>query len=342
MSGMSGMSGMATELLATDALLLNRQAVVGPFTGAALHVNNAAFNQAATLALCADQPRVTACFTELVEGLVFRCNAAHRQATLEFADLQASSPRRLPLVALRGPTPAQLRQQLDLVAAYADLRSDRAAEIVAQTGFPLDFWSSVIGLQAHRHRKTLQLLDLAFSLAVHVCMRFKQIFASPRPVAFSPQIQPLIPTPGHGSWPSGHGTEAFLVATLLEALLDAATANDPQRNGTASREQLQRLAARVAMNRTVAGLHFPVDSAAGRLLGTALAEFLVARATRGLVHARGFDSRLFEGPGGTALDFSLHQSLDDGPGCSRETRGKRVGQAALVAWLWEEALKEWA
>lgn len=342
MSGMSGMSGMASELLSTDALLLNRQAVVGPFTGVALHISPAAFNQPDTLALCADQPRVTACFSELLEGLVFRCNETDRQATLGYADLQARSPKHLTLVELRAPTTTQLRQQLDLVAAYADLRSDRAAEVVAQTGFPLAFWSSVAGLQAHRHRKTLQLMDLAFSLAVHVCMRFKQIFSSPRPVAFSPQIQPMIPTPGHGSWPSGHATESFVVATLLEALLNAATAQNTPHNGTASREQLQRLAARIAVNRTVAGLHFPVDSAAGRLLGSVLAEFLVARATQASVHARGFDGRKFEGPAGQALDFSLHQSLDDGPGYSRDKRGKTVGHAPLVAWLWKEAVKEWA
>ena len=27
-------------------------------------------------------------------------------------------------------------------------------------------------------------------------------------------FQPMIPTPGHGAWPSGHSTEAFLAATL--------------------------------------------------------------------------------------------------------------------------------
>ena len=288
-----------------------------------------------------DGPRVTACFTELVEGLLFKTNNSAKQAKLEYANLQATTLQRKPLLTLRAPRKAQFKKQLDLVAAYADLRPDRASEIVAQLPYPLPFWASMIGLHEHRHKKTLQLLDLAFGLAVHVEMRFKHIFAIPRPEAFSPQIQPMIPTPGHGSWPSGHATEAFLSATLIETLLDAASPHGSH-NGADSREQLQRLAARIAVNRTVAGLHYPVDSAVGRQLGTALAEFVVARATGGKVHERGFDGRQYEEANGAALDFSLHQSLDHGHGYSRESRATAVGQAPLVAWLWKEAVKEWA
>jgi hypothetical protein len=41
--------------------------------------------------------------------------------------------------------------------------------------------------------------------------------------------------------------------------------------------QHYRLAARIAINRTVAGLHYPIDSAAGAVLGTTLGDYLVAR-----------------------------------------------------------------
>ena len=154
----------------------------------------------------------------------------------------------------------------------------------------------------------------------------------------------MIETPGHGSWPSGHATEAFAIALLLEKLLNAASHPDAALpNGTACREDLQRLAARISTNRVVAGLHFPVDSACGRLLGTALAEFLVARATGGKVHASGFNARDYQKADGHALDFSLHQSLDDGQiGYSRAGSGYSVGSAPLLGWLWEEAIKEWA
>ena len=342
MSGMSGMGGMG--VIVPESLVLNRAAVVGPFTGPVLHLTEPGFDKPVNLAFWADGPRVTACFTELVEGLLFKTRNGPKEASLEFANLQAGNIQRRPLVRMRAPTKAQFKKQLDLVAAYADLRADRAAEIVAQITPPMAFWSSVVGLTAHRHKKTLQLLELAFSLCIHVEMRFKHIFASIRPVAFSPQIQPMIETPGHGSWPSGHATEAFAVAVLLEALLNAASPEGSTPNGSASREQLQRLAARIAVNRTVAGLHFPVDSAAGRLLGTALGEFLVARATGTRVRERGFDGRLFEDPNGEPLDFSLHQSMDHthGHAYTRSASTTGVGNAPLLAWLWKEALKEWA
>ncbi|MBU7571872.1 MAG: hypothetical protein KAF64_00855 [Hydrogenophaga sp.] len=337
------MGTMGGAMVSADSLILSRAAIVGPFNGAVLHVNEPAFDSPPNLALWADGPRHEAIFTQLVEGLLFKTRSGPKDATLEFANLQASTIQRKPLVRMRAPTKAQFKKQLDLVASYADLRADRAIEIVDQRTPPILFWSSLLGLTAHRHKKTLQLIDLVFSLSVLVEMRFKQIFASIRPVAFSPQIQPMIETPGHGSWPSGHATEAFAVATLMQALLDTVPGTGSPPNGTLNREQMQRLAARIATNRVVAGVHYPVDSAGGRLLGTALAEFLVARATGTRVHERGFDGRLFEGPNGEPLDFSLNQSMDhtSGNAYTRSATSTAVGNAPLLNWLWEEALKEW-
>jgi membrane-associated phospholipid phosphatase len=335
--------GVGGAVVAADALILSRAAIVGPFKGSVLQVTEPGFNEPGNLALWTDGPRHEAVFSELMEGLLFRTRSGPKDATLEFANLQGSNILRKPLVKLRAPTSAQFQKQLDLVAAYADLRADRAAEIVDQRTLPIVFWSSVAGLTAHRHKKTLQLIDLVFSLCVLTEMRFKQIFACNRPVQLSPQIQPMIETPGHGSWPSGHATEAFAVAVLLEALMDAAPGAGNPPNGSRSHEQLQRLAARIATNRVVAGVHFPVDSAVGRLLGTALAEFLVARATGTRVHERGFDGRLFEGAGGAPLDFSLHQSMDHAHGhaYTRSPGTVAVGSSPLLNWIWEEARKEW-
>jgi membrane-associated phospholipid phosphatase len=276
--------------------------------------------------------------SELLEGLVFKTQNTSKQATLEHANLHASPIKCRPLITLRAPTKAIFKKQLDLVAAYADLRADRAAEIVAQVPFPFAFWASMVGILPHRHKKTLLLLELALLLAVHVQMRFKHVFASARPVELSPQIQPMIPTPGHGSWPSGHATEAFIVATVLEALLNAA--NPAAGNGSACREQMQRLAARIAINRTVAGVHFPVDSAVGRLLGTALGEFFVGRSTGASVRHQGFDGRLFVGAQNEAKDFCLHDPLHAGAG---SMSGPAVALTAgpMLNWLWQKSVEEW-
>ena len=231
---------------------------------------------------------------------------------------------------------------MELVAAYADLRGDRGAEILAQMGLPVPFWASITGMLDHRHKKTLQLMALAFALANHVEMRFKQIFAIVRPVELSPQIQPMIPTPGHGAYPSGHATEAFTVATLLNALLRAARPGKAHAAGHAATQlQLQRQAYRIAVNRTVAGVHYPVDSAAGRVLGTLLGEYLVARCAGDSLKQREFLGSDYMGPAKSVRDFDLQDSIDNGEA------GRQVGPAfalptgPLMAWMWGEALKEW-
>ena len=44
-------------------------------------------------------------------------------------------------------------------------------------------------------------------------------------------------------------------------------------------KQLLRQAARIAVNRTVAGVHFPADSIAGAALGVVLGKYLIGRGT---------------------------------------------------------------
>lgn len=333
-----GMGG-GESTLRPQALNISRSAIAGPFNGPVLHPAVHGFDQASNLALWADDPRKTACFEELVEGLSVAADKRGKRASVSFANLHASRISSKAFVDLRGPDKELLKSQLELVAAYADLRADRLPEIVDQLTAPVAYWASVLGLVAHRHHKTLQLIDIAIGLGIHVEMRVKHIFAVLRPGEFSPQIQPVIPTPGHGSWPSGHATEAFAVAPMLEALLDQARPG--KGDGAASHLQLQRLAARIAVNRTVAGVHYPVDSAAGRLLGTSLAEFLVARATGSSLRKRGFDSQRFVEPDGIPRDFRLSDPLDEGP-YSVGGPAMPLPKADTLGWLWQEALKEWA
>jgi hypothetical protein len=298
------------------------------------------FNDPANLKFWADGPRLSACFSELVEGLHF--SAARGTASLHFVKLVKNGCQARKLIDMTAPGLPILKAQMELVAAYADLRGDRGAEILAQMGLPVPFWASITGMLDHRHKKTLQLLGLVFALANHVEMRFKQVFAVVRPVEFSPQIQPMIPTPGHGSYPSGHATEAFTAATFLNALLSAARPGAAQADSrAATRAQLQRQAYRIAVNRTVAGVHYPVDSALGRVLGNSLGEYLVGRCTGDSFKQREFLGSEYTGPGGAARDFLLQDSIDNGEA------GRQVGPAftvptgPMMAWMWEEALKEW-
>ena len=84
---------------------------------------------------------------------------------------------------------------------------------------------------------------------------------------------------GHPAWPSGHATESFAGATLLNWLVrDPNGKNAPKFDPDAliaAQVPLYRQSERIAINRTVAGVHYPTDSMAGAVLGVTMVEALV-------------------------------------------------------------------
>lgn len=93
--------------------------------------------------------------------------------------------------------------------------------------------------------------------AARVGYYFKRQYDRIRPSHFDPSLSILIQIPGHPAYPSGHSTIAHTIANMLMDLED-----DP-----AVREQIWRDATAIAHNREIAGLHYPSDSAAGKILG---------------------------------------------------------------------------
>jgi len=130
-SGISGISGIrgisGQDVLTPGALTLSCAAIVGPYAGTTLQTKEPPFDKPGNLALWADGPLITACFTELVEGLLFDTDASRKQATLAHISLRGGRLQTKRLVTLRAPLKAQFKKQAELVAAYADLRPDRAA-----------------------------------------------------------------------------------------------------------------------------------------------------------------------------------------------------------------------
>jgi membrane-associated phospholipid phosphatase len=80
---------------------------------------------------------------------------------------------------------------------------------------------------------------------------------------------PPIQVPGHASYPSGHATQAHLIAKCVQLVLPAADAMTAPLTA-----DLDALAARIARNREIAGLHYPTDSAAGLVLATGIVPLL--------------------------------------------------------------------
>ena len=170
---------------------------------------------------------------------------------------------------------------------------------------------------------------------------------------YSPQVQPPILTPGHGTLPMGHAIEAFIVAYVLIELLKGLADSANAKALKLLREELMRQAARIAINRIVAGVHFPVDAVAGEMLGLKLGEYFVDRckgwsssgyapATTTLTPYR------FAGPRYVAtddFDFRTLYSTDDGtfqaPPFLDLLSSASVTSSPLLAWLWQKAAAEW-
>ena len=114
-----------------------------------------------------------------------------------------------------------------------------------------------------------------------------------------------------------------------------------------------RQASRIAVNRTVAGVHFPVDSVAGAMLGLTLGQYLVARCKAANSYsAWKFDGTKFKG------DFSWRAMFDVGSGQKEAKTEEAIpstyiesaepqtlgpeDHSTVLNWLWVEASKEWA
>jgi membrane-associated phospholipid phosphatase len=264
-----------------------------------------------------------------------------------------------PVVTLTPPEGDTLAAQMHELRSAMDLRADRLPEIMAQQGDMLSFFGAQQSLSNERRRRTMFLLGAAYGAVVSQEMRMKHFCSIPRPIDLSPQIQPVIQTPGHSAYPSGHATEAFAFATVLAALrlsrdpaaqkagimatllaklttaLEGATAADPDM-------MLFRLAARIADNRTVAGVHYPVDSAHGALLGFGTGLVFVAHCLGG-----GQDVKV---PTWTARgtdwsgDFTLRKWIAHLG--TNAWRGEDVTLPASESWhvlpkLWMAASAEW-
>jgi hypothetical protein len=329
----------------TDALVRIRDGIAGAWKDPTTVVPHLTFGRPSHMERWSPFVRSMVVDFELVSRLAFSHDDTGK-VVLWHAVREDSSPLAppsvtyKPLAKLSRPPMDTFKSQLSLVNNYTELRSERASEILAQLGLPFAFLSSVTYITPSHTPATIELLAAALRLASWAALRSKHTLACRRPSELSPLIQPMIQTPAHGSFPSGHGTEAFISATVLYALLKAVGRSDDS-----WQDQLMRLANRIAVNRTVAGVHFPVDSMAGCLLGKTLGRYFVARCL-GMDKYRAWS---FEGetvPANADFDFHDVSGAFEGtrnPGFITDS-GEQSDpglSSPILAWLWNKARAEW-
>jgi hypothetical protein len=169
-----------------------------------------------------------------------------------------------------------LDAELQELVALIPYRPSVQAEILSQRDSILQYFSGILSFNLRTHPATVFLCTAALRIGSFQAMYYKNIFNRARPSRFLPDLMPLIDPPGHASYPSGHATQARLVARCLEQVMPAAiipvavppppAPAPPPPPLDLELSPLRMMASRIARNREVAGVHFPSDSLIGKKL----------------------------------------------------------------------------
>jgi hypothetical protein len=248
------------------------------------------------------------------------------------------------LTKLRRPSQEHFKEQLDWLRAYADLRDDRLAEIQLQLNDMMSFFGAQNYLDDGRRKYTLMLLNIVRNVSINLETPFKYYCRAARPIDYAPQVQPMIQTPNHSSFPSGHAVESFAVAAVLYRLKTGKSSeygisgsHDAAGVDRDVSDIAFRFAHRMATNRTVAGVHFPVDSVAGAYVGCMIAEAIYALASGTPVRRRSMDLDCAD----PKADFLLKDfNVLEGWNPEIQT-AQRVKSIPGLRKIWKRAADEW-
>lgn len=147
------------------------------------------------------------------------------------------------------------------------LQSLRVPAVVAEIELERNLNNALFGNQSindwqNNYPNTVELLNYADQQIIPVVVHFKEKFDRVRPNFLDTSLTTTIETPGHPSYPSGHSSQSYLTAHILSLL-------DPQYE-----DQYFNDAKRIAHNREIAGVHYPSDSEAGKILAEEFFELL--------------------------------------------------------------------
>lgn len=171
------------------------------------------------------------------------------------------------LLTLTAPTKAEIEagaEGLNSTQNRNPADSAMVYALVAQNADIDTFMLQAVGALPGKCPAAYELARATSILVNLVCMRLKHAFNVQRPFEIDSSIVPMLPVPGHSSFPGGHATIASALAAVIAAVVPGASA-----------DRLGELADEIALNRVRAGLHYELDSIAGRRLGGALAAYLL-------------------------------------------------------------------
>lgn len=146
-------------------------------------------------------------------------------------------------------TPERVKKILDEVSSSTTKFGDfTMEEYLDERKFPLT--------AAILNPATDHLLVLVFSM--------KHKYDRVRPSVLDSSLDPVVSVPGHPAYPSGHSTQLHFLAYFLSELM-------PDRA-----KEFEARADEIAIDREIAGLHYPSDTKAGQMLARQYMDILLA------------------------------------------------------------------
>src|SRR5258708_2905549 len=156
----------------------------------------------------------------------------------------------------------EARADLEVVLRVQETRTEAQTQrALAEAKLKMDAFAPVMGpwFTAENLPLTAKLLQNAEKDSKFFSASAKEYFGRKRPPNDA-RIKPKIDEKDEPSYPSGHATRGVLFATILCEL-------DP-----AQKEAVMDRAREIGWDRVIAGVHYPSDLIAGRVLGQALAQ----------------------------------------------------------------------
>jgi acid phosphatase (class A) len=157
--------------------------------------------------------------------------------------------------------------EVDLLLKLQTNRTDaQKARIVEEDDLTVFAFADVLGpwFTAENCPKTAALFTDVQGDAKVIADRGKKHWNRPRPYISNPAIVPCGKLENSAGYPSGHSTRGTIYAEILADIFPD------------QRAALMERGRQIGWDRVIAGVHYPSDVAAGRVLGNAIAEQLLA------------------------------------------------------------------
>ena len=109
-----------------------------------------------------------------------------------------------------------------MLAMARDERASALGEILTQDVEFITAFMEALAITPGSHYRTFRMLHIASLIGSFAALHYKHVFDRPRPSWELPALMPPIPVPGHSSFPSGHATQAHLMAKCMGLVFDLA------------------------------------------------------------------------------------------------------------------------